>query len=50
MGREEGRVLNLDGRDRVMNINFFSFFFHPKKSLSMWSSCFSFFLYHQCII
>ncbi len=52
MGRVEGRVLNLDGRDRVMNINFFSFFFHPKNELSFstWSSCLFLCLDYQCTI
>lgn len=38
---EEGWV-NLDGRDRVMNINLFFSFFIIKKELSSstWSSCF----------
>lgn len=31
--REEGRVLYLDGRDRVMNINFCSFFYHQKGTV-----------------
>lgn len=31
MGREEGWVLNLVGRDGVMNINFFLFFFILKR-------------------
>lgn len=41
-GKEEGRVQNLDGRDRVMNINFLYFFFNPKNELLLptWTSCF----------
>lgn len=42
MGREEGWVLNLDGRDRVMNINLFLSFSIQKKEpwLCIWSSWF----------
>lgn len=42
VGREEGWVLNLDGRDRVMNINLFLSFSIQKKEpwLCIWSSWF----------
>lgn len=35
-GRDGGRVLNLDGRERVMNINFFLSFFKKELSWCVW--------------
>lgn len=52
VGKEEGWVLNLDGRDRVMNINLFLSFSIQKRELwlCIWSSWLLLCLDYLCII